>query len=438
MAFYVIIQKIRQHDIPPDQLSPAVFDFIFYGQNRTKIAAQSKINMDILESIRKEFLYWYPVDMRNSAKELIPNHLTFFLFHHAALFPPEHWPRIIGANGMLMIKSEKMSKSKGNWVTLKNAITKYGADSTRCALLLGAEGLDDPDWRGSTVGDIVAKLESLNRLVNTVNDWADGGDIKQIDKWFMSTLQNRVSTVTESFESLKTRTALEIALFEVWNDFRWYLRRQVQSQSPTLRECVTIWIRLLAPFIPHICEELWERIGCEGFVSLAKWPQHNPNLVDIVAEESETLLASILEDTQSIMQATKLTPTTIWFYVAARWKWKVYEHALKIAQEKGSILVGDLIKKVIQNREMKKHAKKMHQFCLKVTDSINRMGRERKNKLYSTGLLDEKCILLAAQDFLEKELRAKIEIFDENDTKKFDPENRARLAMPYRPAIFIQ
>jgi leucyl-tRNA synthetase len=46
--------------------------------------------------MRKEFLYWYPFDLRVSAKELVPNHLTFCIFQHAALFPPEQWPKAVG------------------------------------------------------------------------------------------------------------------------------------------------------------------------------------------------------------------------------------------------------------------------------------------------------------------------------------------------------
>ena len=111
--------------------------------------------------MRSEFLYWYPFDLRNSAKELVPNHLTFCIFHHAALFPPEHWPKAMGVNGMLMVEGKQMHKSKGNFITMKGAVEKYGADATRCALLLGAEGMDDPDWRAENVSDLKGKFEAL-------------------------------------------------------------------------------------------------------------------------------------------------------------------------------------------------------------------------------------------------------------------------------------
>jgi len=73
--------------------------------------------------MREEFTYWYPVDLRNSAKELIPNHLTFFAFHHAALFPEKQWPRGFGINGMIQVEGQKMSKTKGNFVTWRGPWT---------------------------------------------------------------------------------------------------------------------------------------------------------------------------------------------------------------------------------------------------------------------------------------------------------------------------
>ncbi len=136
MAFYTVNKHIRQNNIQPESLTREVFDYIFLGKGSIETLCKSTaISPDLLKSMRDEFLYWYPLDLRNSAKELVPNHLSFCIFHHAALFPPEHWPKAMGVNGMLMIESKQMHKSKGNFITMKGAVDKYGADATRCALL---------------------------------------------------------------------------------------------------------------------------------------------------------------------------------------------------------------------------------------------------------------------------------------------------------------
>ena len=106
-----------------EQQMKIIFDYIFHGKgNEATLSKESGIAAEILREMQAEFLYWYPFDLRVSAKELVPNHLTFCIFHHAALFPPELWPRAIGVNGMLMIEGKQMHKSKGNFVTMKNAV----------------------------------------------------------------------------------------------------------------------------------------------------------------------------------------------------------------------------------------------------------------------------------------------------------------------------
>jgi leucyl-tRNA synthetase len=219
MAFYTINKHIRKHNLKPEMLTKEVFDNVFFGKgNAEEIARKTGISQKVLEEMHNEFLYWYPVDLRVSAKELVPNHLTFFIFHHTALFPPEQWPKAVGVNGMLMIEGKQMHKSKGNFETVKNAVEKYGADATRCALMLAAEGMDDPDWRTENVKDVQNKLESFYNFARSIIDNAKTEENSHLEKWLISTLQDRIAKVTASLEEMKTRTAVEIAVFEVWKD----------------------------------------------------------------------------------------------------------------------------------------------------------------------------------------------------------------------------
>ena len=159
MAFYTINKHIKQNNIKPESLTPEVFDYIFYGKgNVAELAKTVAIKAELLDSMRANSYTGTHLTLRNSAKELVPNHLSFCIFHHAALFPPEHWPKAIGVNGMLMVEGQGMHKSKGNFITMKGAVEKYGADATRCGLLLGAEGMDDPDWRAENVSDLKTKV----------------------------------------------------------------------------------------------------------------------------------------------------------------------------------------------------------------------------------------------------------------------------------------
>jgi len=438
MAFYTINKHIRKHNINPEKLTPEVFDYIFYGKGSIKqIAKKHGINEQVLKEMREEFTYWYPVDLRNSAKELVPNHLTFFIYHHTALFPPQYWPRTITVNGMLMIEGKKMSKSKGNFVTLKSALDKYGADATRLALLLAAEGMDDPDWRRESVQDIKNKLESFYHLAENIIKNATQKEFGHMEKWLMSRLQSKIEEVTENIEKMKTRTASECAFFEIWNDFRWYKRRKKEMKSETLKEALKIWIRLLAPFTPHICEELWEKTGEKTFVSTAEWPKPDRKLIDQKTEEMESLVKSVLEDTLHIIKATKMKPKLVCCYTATSWKWKIYKKALeKSITEK--IETNTLIKELMKDEELKRKAKQTVAYTSKVIKEINQTPvRKRKIRL-TIGEINERETISQAKNFLEKELNAEIKVFSENDAKRYDPKNRAVNAIPYRPAIYIE
>jgi leucyl-tRNA synthetase len=438
MAFYTINKHIKHYGIQPESLTKEAFDYIFYGKGKKeKIAARTRVNAKALEEMRKEFCYWYPVDLRVSAKELVPNHLTFFMFHHTALFPPEHWPRAIGVNGMLMIEGKQMHKSKGNFVTMKKAIEEYGADATRCALLLGAEGMDDPDWRTENVKDLRAKLESLYSFAMTLMESPKIEEDTHMEKWLISSLQRRVCEITENLEEMKTRTALEMAVFEVWNDFRWYLRRKGKMGAKALNEALQIWLRLLAPFAPHVCEELWSQICKKEFISRAPWPQVNEKQIDLIAEEQENLIKEVIEDTLNVVKAIKTTPKKICYYVAGQWKWKVYLKALaeSVLHE---VRMSELVKELLAEEDLKEHSNDLPKFASKIVKEISEMPEERRQALLGIGMLDEKAVLTNAVGFLSERFNAQVKAFDERDTQRYDPKQRASISMPCRPAIYIE
>lgn len=438
MAFYTINKHINQHKIKPESLTPEIFDYIFYGKgDKSSLSRSSELSVELLDSMRNEFLYWYPFDLRNSAKELVPNHLSFCIFHHAALFPPEYWPKAIGVNGMLMIEGEGMHKSKGNFITLKGAIEKYGADATRCTLLLGAEGMDDPDWRAENVTDLRAKFESLSNFADGVFASAKSVEKTELEGWLESRLQRRIKEVTFNIDELKTRTALQIALFETWNDFRWYIQRKGNSENKVLSEAVKVWLKLLAPFAPFMCEELWSRSGEEGFISVARWPAFDSGKLDLFAEEQENLVNDVMSDTQNILKAMKIAPKRICYYAAAEWKWQVYLKVLAISAE-GKANVGEIMKELAADSNLKPRMKDIATLVPRIIKALTKVSGERKINMLKIKAIDERTLLENAESFLRERFSAETSVYSEEDAQRFDPKNRAAMALPYQPAIYIE
>lgn len=96
-------------------MTPGVWDYVFLGRGDPKKLASEQftsVTVESLQRLRSEFLYWYPVDLHVSGKDLLPNHLTYYLYNHVAMWPevPQLWPKCIRANGLLLLNSEKVSR----------------------------------------------------------------------------------------------------------------------------------------------------------------------------------------------------------------------------------------------------------------------------------------------------------------------------------------
>lgn len=435
MAYYMVSKFVNAGKIKAEQLTPEIFDHIYYGKGEAeKLAAAVSIDPSTLKQIRREFLYWYPVDLRNSGKDLVGNHLTFFIFHHVALFDQQHWPRAIGVNGFMRVEGQPMHKSKGNFVPLWKACETYGADPVRCTILLAAEGMDDPDWRFENVGDMQNRLAGFIRLVEETKHYQQASNA-HMELWLTSRINSRIKIISEAIEKLKTRTALAAAVYDIWNDLRWYQRRVTKPDSITVNKFISIWTRLIAPFAPHLAEETWRISGEHEFVSTTKWPQSDTTKIDENAEEREELVKQILEDTQEIISTTKLTPQTIHYYTAAEWKWRIYQEALQRADTQPETLNG-LIRDMITAKNL--HQKDLPKFASKIITQARTMPVDLRKRRIRIGKLDERNLLLNTQEFLSQELKVKIVVHDEDEPELYDPKSKAKSAEPYRPGIFIE
>lgn len=113
-------KEVGAANVRPEQTIDEVWDCVFAQRSiNESLIKRSSIAKSTLQSMRREFEYWYPLDMSVTGKDLVPNHVTFFLYTHLALFPPEHWPKSVRSTGHLLLSEAKMSKSMGNFLTLK-------------------------------------------------------------------------------------------------------------------------------------------------------------------------------------------------------------------------------------------------------------------------------------------------------------------------------
>jgi leucyl-tRNA synthetase len=307
MAYYTIAKIINEKKIPAEKLSDEVFDYVFLGKGNLKqISKRVSLEEKIIEEMRKEFEYFYPVDLRNSGKDLLQNHLTFYLFHHVAIWDnPKYWPKAIGVNGFVNVLGTKMSKSLGNIIPLRNLIEACGADLVRINIVASNEGLNDADWRDESLIGYSSRIQFLSNLISDLEK-AKKKNIQNIDLFLQSKIQEHIKNLTQNYEEMRFRSAAQIVLFDFTNDIKWYIDRNngiENCNQKILFEALTTAIKLISPFLPHLSEEFWERLGNKTFVSVEAWPKFEERKIDKKIIELEENFKNTIED---LRQITKL------------------------------------------------------------------------------------------------------------------------------------
>lgn len=144
--------------ITPGQMTDEIWEYLL---SDGPFPFPSPLPKEKVDALKHEYNYFYPFDIRSSAKDLIPNHLTMALYNHVAVLPEDKWPLSIRTNGHLMLNGEKMSKSKGNFLSLRQAVDKFGADATRLSLADAGDGLEDANFDEKTANANILRVHTL-------------------------------------------------------------------------------------------------------------------------------------------------------------------------------------------------------------------------------------------------------------------------------------
>ncbi len=435
MAYYTIAHILQSKGFDPSRLADEVFDFTFLGQGSVKeVAEKSGLDAGLLETMRQEFEYWYPFDLRHSGKDLVQNHLAFCLFNHVAIFPETLWPRAFSINGFVKLGDVRMSKSHGVATYLRDVVKDKGADVVRLTLAQGGEGLDDPSYDENFADAIGKRL--LAFIEYTSSKHATRTKPKAVDAWFRSVLHRTIGLTTEAMEGMWHRTAMKHCYFDLQRHWAWYLKRCGNvPQEQVLREFIDIQARLLAPFTPHVAEEIWKNTGSPGFISLSRYPVIDSKAVDLHAETGEEFVQNLMEDVGEILKVTGIKPKRIIFYLAPEWKRLAYEVAANSCLT-GKTDMGSYMSEAVRLPDLKSRAKQVKSIAPKILESLRRLTpdllRQRREMVNEHSLIEEN------KGFLEEEFGCTISAYDAEVKDVVDPKGKAANSMPWKPAILIE
>ncbi|MEK6890348.1 MAG: leucine--tRNA ligase [Nanoarchaeota archaeon] len=293
MAYYTISHLIK--DYPEKKIDDSFFDYIFLGIGKGDLKMQK---------MKKEFEYWYPFDVRSSGKDLVQNHLSFCLFNHAAIFPEKYWPKSFSVNGWLLVEGEKMSKSKGNFFTIRQILEKHSADSIRAGLMLGGEGLDDPNFGFGNLEIVAQKLNGFSDFTKEHYKKAKKGEIGRNEKLLLSSVNRYLKEGSEAMENMMFRTGFDKLFYQFQRVLKEYMNRGSPNQQ-VLNDFIEMQIKLLSPFCPHTAEELWSLIGKKDLVSVSDWPNFDESKIDDKLEDSEKSVDKTVGDILNVLRIVK-------------------------------------------------------------------------------------------------------------------------------------
>lgn len=209
--------------------------------------------------------YWLPVDWYNGGMEHVTRHLIYSRFWHRFLYDigevpvPEPYAKRSGLGLVLGADGVKMSKSRGNVVDPDDVIKKYGADTLRTYIMFMSDYSASAPWKESGVKGCKRFLERVASL----SDIAEGtGTTKKLE----SIMNKTVKKVSQDIEDMKFNTAIA-AMMTCLNE--------INDVGTLTKDELSVFIRLLCPFAPHLCEEMWEQLGKDGLCSTAKWPDYD-------------------------------------------------------------------------------------------------------------------------------------------------------------------
>ncbi len=218
--------------------------------------------------------YWTPVDWYNGGMEHTTLHLLYSRFWHKFLFdlglvPTAEPYQKRTSHGLILAQGgEKMSKSKGNVINPDSIIETVGADSLRLyEMFMGP--FDQPiAWNTDNIAGVRRFIERVWKMREKVKSTQSVGDAEKV-------IHKTIKKVSDDIEAMRFNTAISSLMIAL---------NELDKHDEASMAHYEIFIQLLAPFAPHVAEELWSSIGGKESISTAPWPTYDARL----AVDSET------------------------------------------------------------------------------------------------------------------------------------------------------
>jgi len=304
--YFPVAKYINEGKIKAEELTEEFFDYIYMLHGTAK--------KKIWEIIRDEVEYWLPLDINLGGKEHQTVHFPPFIKSHIAILRPEFWPLGIITNAWVFGKGgTKLSKSKGNAMPVHSVAQKVGIDAMRLYYANVANLFADLEFDEEAIEKYKGKVGRIfEQLLGAIK--MKDGKKSRMDAWLASVFNAKMKKITELMAVYNFKHATDIIYSDSYSAFQWYLRRGGKNKS-AVKQIIKLWLTMMAPFTPHIAEELWHRLGKKTFVSVAPWPSADEKKIDAKTEQSEDQIKKTSDDVRNILKIVNKSAKKILLYV---------------------------------------------------------------------------------------------------------------------------
>lgn len=440
MAFYTIIRTIHEAKIQDHQLTFELFDFIFKNQGEIdNVVKVTNIPKKIINQMKQEFEYWYPNDFRHTAISHISNHLSFAVFHHAAIFAKKYWLKSFSLNNMLIREGKKMGKSKGNVIPMAEIPNKYSVDLTRLHLASVATADSVIDWKDQEV------VYSLKRLVKFW-DFAEKylpmkgertNEINFASKLLRANVKRNFLIGKQAMDERKDiREYVSCVFFNNIKIIEEFERKKDGTseveQNQLIGEILRDMAIFNAPIIPHLCEEINEKTGNKNLVSFTQMPEINFTEEDQIITNQGDFIEYVQEDINNILKMMQFHPTEIYIYINAEWKSHLYSK-IKANFSDRQISISEIMKIVKDDTILAPYMKKIASEAKLMVKNPSILKMELLTPNQQLSALEDHIPIFTA-----KYPGIAFEFLMADSEKIFDPDHKAFKARPMKPALYMK
>jgi leucyl-tRNA synthetase len=414
--FHPVVGSIRTNKVFPEQLTSDFWSYMLTpAEKSSKTSKKIALPEEILQEIKTEFSYWYPVDLLITSREFLINGLPPILFNLNGVVPDHPLYSQVAVVEEIIPSPEQ---NETDILSVQQAIDKHGTDALRLYITASVGLNRSIQWSNAQLSVMKKTISTIKKIFENAGQYQKitlPANVSEIlpYRWILNKVQQTQINSVALLMGHNFRAYCQTAIFGFLKDLQLFLDITSGLPKNEINQVLTCvlnsWVILLNPVLPELTEDLWHKLGRTGFVSQRNWPSVNPEYNDPEAEIMVGIFQQVVEQIGLFLGSTPPKGETLTITLAPKFVYDFYgKHAALIHERNLSAIVKELKKSLTGARQTALNG---------ITKSMN---FSNKKDYLNFGTLEEEFHLLKTfKQYLETKFNIKIVINKGKKTEKF-------------------